>query len=51
MTKNEAELIKMIHENDNHEQALMLAVAIILADLKQHESSAEPFPVALPVPC
>lgn len=51
MTKNEAELIKLIHENDNPEQALMLAAAIILADLKQHESSAAPSPAVLPALC
>lgn len=51
MTRNEIELIKLIHENDNPEQALMMAIAVILADLKQHESFAEPSPVALRVLC
>lgn len=41
MTKNEAELIKLIHENDNPEQALMVATLIVLGYLKQHESFAE----------
>lgn len=51
MTRNEVELLRLINENDNPEQALMMAVAIILADLKQHESFAEPSPVALRVLC
>ena len=41
MTANETELIKMIRENDNPEQALMTAAVIILGFLKQHESSEE----------
>ena len=39
MTVNEKELINMIRENDNPEQALMTATVIILNYLKQHESS------------
>lgn len=39
MTENEIELIKLIRENDNPEQALMAATVIILGFLKQHESS------------
>ena len=39
MTDNEQELINLIRENDNPEQALMTATAIILDFLKQHESS------------
>ena len=39
MSANEKELIKLIRENDNPEQALMVAAAIILGFLKQHESS------------
>ena len=38
MTKNEIELINMIRENDNPEQALMTATIIVLCYLKQHES-------------
>ena len=38
MTENEKELINMIRENDNPEQALMTATVIILDFLKQHES-------------
>lgn len=51
MTRNEEELLRLIHENDNPEQALMMAAAIILADLKQHESSAKPSPAVLPALC
>jgi hypothetical protein len=39
MTENEKELIRIIRENDNPEQALMTAAVIILGFLKQHESS------------
>ena len=41
MTENEKELIKIIRENDNPEQALVTAVETILSYLKQHESSVE----------
>lgn len=41
MTDNKMELIKLILENDNPEQALMLANAIILDALKQHEAPEE----------
>ena len=36
MTENERELINLLRENDNPEQALMTATAIILDFLKQH---------------
>ena len=36
------ELIRIIRENDNPEQAMMVAATIILGYLKQHESSEEP---------
>ena len=39
MTENERELINMIRENDNPEEALMTASLIILGFLKQLESS------------
>ena len=39
MTANEIELIKLIRESDNPEQALSTAVDIILLFLTQHESS------------
>jgi hypothetical protein len=47
MTENEKELIKMIHENDNPEQALMTATAIILGFLKQLGSSEGQVPACL----
>lgn len=47
MTSNEIELLRLINENGTPERALMMAVTIILADLKQHESSARQDPVAL----
>ena len=49
MTANEKELIKLIRENDNPEQALMTAAVIILGFLKLHESSEEQAPVCLQV--
>ena len=39
MSNNEIELISMIRENDNPEQALMTATMVILDYLKQHGSS------------
>ena len=47
MTANEKELIKIIRENDNPEEALMTAAVIILDFLKQHESSEVQAPVCL----
>ena len=47
MTENEKELIKLIRENDNPEQALMTATLIVLGFLKQHGSSEEQESVAL----
>lgn len=44
MTESEKELINMIRENDNPEQALMTATVIILNYLKQHES----YPIQVP---
>lgn len=41
------ELINMIRENDNPEQALMTAAVIILGYLKQHGSSEEQVAVGL----
>ena len=38
MADNEKELISIIRENDNPEEALMTAAVIILGFLKQHES-------------
>ena len=41
MSENKAELIKLILENDNLEQAVLTASAIIFDYLKQYESSQE----------
>ena len=41
MSDNAQELLKLIFENDNPEQAVMTAAAIIFDFLKQHESSQE----------
>ena len=49
MTDNEMELIKLVRENDNPEQALMTATAIILDFLMQHESSEAREPACLQV--
>ena len=43
------ELIKLVRENDNPEQALLTATLVILDYLKQHESSEEQAAVCLPV--
>jgi hypothetical protein len=42
LNESNMELIKLIRENDNPEQALMTATLVILDYLKQHESSEEP---------
>ena len=47
MTNNEIELINMIRENDNQEQALLTATKVILDYLKQHGSSEEQVAVGL----
>lgn len=47
MTENEKELIKIIRENDNPEEALMTAAVIILGFLKQHESFEVQAPACL----
>ena len=41
MTENQTELIRLILENDNPEQAVMTAASIILGLLKPHEASEE----------
>ena len=50
MNQNEIELIELIRENDNPEQALMTAATIILGFLKQHGSSEEQAAVVPAVP-
>ena len=49
MTDTEKELIKLIRENDNPEQALMTATVIILNYLTQHESFEAQVPAYLQV--
>ena len=39
MTNNEIELLRMIRENNNPEQALITAFEIILSHLIHHEAS------------
>lgn len=41
MTENKVELIKLILENDDLDQAVLTAAAIISDFLTQHESSEE----------
>lgn len=48
MTKNENELIKLIRENDNPEQAVVVAINTIISFLEQHGSSQVQEAVALP---
>jgi hypothetical protein len=47
MTENEKELISLIRESNDPEQALMTATVIILSFLKQRESYQERDSVAL----
>ena len=49
MTDHEKELVNMIRENDNPEQALMTATIIILNYLTQHESFEVQVPAYLQV--
>ena len=48
MSNNEIELINMIRENDNPEQAAMVAIDIILMYLRQPESFEALAAVCLP---
>lgn len=45
MTENETELIEMIRTHNNPEQALHIAVEVILDFLTHRESSESKFPV------
>ena len=47
MTENKTELLRLILENDNPEQAVMVAANIILGLLTQSESSEEQVSVCL----
>ena len=51
MSENEKELLSIIRENDNPEQAMLVAVEIILGYLKRHESSGSPSSAGLREPC
>ena len=48
MTKNEIELINLIRESGNPEEAMLIATKIILDFLKQRESSEAQAPACLP---
>lgn len=50
ITENEKQLIDLIRENDNPENAIMIATAIIIDFLKQHESSEVQAPACLREP-
>ena len=50
MSQNEYELLRMIRENDNPEQAVLTAIDTILEYLAQHGSSAGQAAVCLPGP-
>jgi hypothetical protein len=48
VTKNELELINIIRNANNPEDALVVAALTIIDFLKQHESFEEPSSVVLP---
>ena len=50
MNENEMELLRMIREHDDSEQAFMIALDIIISFLGQHESSEEPAAACPPAP-
>lgn len=47
MTTEKMELLNLLIENDNPEQAVLTAASIILGLLKPHESSEEPISACL----
>ena len=49
MTENELNLIKLIRENDNSEEAIITAVKIITSFLEQEKSFEVQVPAYLPV--
>ena len=51
MTNNERDLLNIIREDDNPEEALEISINIILSFLEQHESSQLPMPVCLQALC
>lgn len=50
MKTNQEILLSIVRENDNPEQALLIAVDVITSFLEQYESSQEPSVGSLPVP-
>ena len=42
MTNNQKELLELIYENDNPEQAVLTAINTIISFLEQHGSSPRP---------
>lgn len=44
MTTKEKELLNLINENDDHEQAICIAIEIISSFLGRYESYREPSP-------
>ena len=47
MTENEKELIRLIRENGNPDEAILVVVSAILSVLGQHEPCQEPSVAAL----
>ena len=45
MSKNEIELFNMLYENDNAEQAVLTAITVFAAFLKQLEEDPKPLSV------
>ena len=48
MTNYAEELVDLVRENDNPEQAVMIVIDTIISFLEQHESSPLPTVVGLP---
>ena len=48
MTNYADELVDLVRENDNPEQAVMIVINTIISFLEQHESYPLPTPVGLP---
>ena len=48
MTNFEDELVDLVRENDNPEQAVLTVINTIISFLEQHESSQAPTAVGLP---
>ena len=48
MTNYEEELVDLVREDENPEQAVMIVINTIISFLEQHESSQAPTAVGLP---